>query len=76
MQILRKGNDPKNSVMEGGCTKCGCLVRCVRSETRPFYDKNEFFNYIPCPECGADYLWVREVKAPEDDFVYPTLPAC
>lgn len=60
MKILKHGTK-KAKQMRGTCGHCGCRVQCSEEETskdqeRPGADVD---HYVQCPQCKADYLWLR-----------------
>ncbi len=61
MKIIEKGNHPNNEKLQGKCTNCGCVIECIKKETRTLIDRDTLpgmaTQYVRCPACGHNYLW-------------------
>tara|TARA_R110000868_G_scaffold241956_3_gene497512 strand:+ start:597 stop:791 length:195 start_codon:yes stop_codon:yes gene_type:complete len=64
MIILKTGKTSK--LLKGECSHCGCKVACIYEETKTLIDRDTVegmaTQYVACPECGVDFLWVQETK--------------
>jgi hypothetical protein len=63
MKILKHGNTSEDLVLSGTCDKCHCVVELTKREAKIhiFLDNglNREVPYIPCPECGFDYIILK-----------------
>lgn len=65
MKVLSHGTQyhrHKVVLLKGRCRLCRCEVECLEKETTELVDRDTVAdcatNYVQCPECGADFLWV------------------
>lgn len=65
MRIISPGM-PQNPKMRGICETCYCEIECQESETKTLRDRDTqpgmATQYVKCPNCGDDFLWVKEVE--------------
>lgn len=63
MKIIRSGNTKKPKKMRGTCRNCNCHVEVMEVETKTLIDRDTTSGmatqYVKCPECGTDHLWVK-----------------
>lgn len=62
MLIVKHGKR-KSEMLQGECQFCGCIVKCIKRETKTLIDRDTrdgcATQYVRCPECKEDYLWVK-----------------
>jgi hypothetical protein len=61
MKIIKHGN--KKKVLKGECSTCGCKIECESAEAATLIDRDTTSDcatqYVRCPECKTDFLWVK-----------------
>lgn len=52
VKVIQHGKEPEDDTMIGSCHHCKCVVECLRSDTKAYFDQRDSLYYVKCPDCG------------------------
>lgn len=62
VKIIKAGQKPEETPMNGVCDHCGCVIECLLGDAKAQSDPREGPLYtVACPTCGRK-IWVEPKK--------------